>query len=113
MAERHAMNEKTAISRFPGWFVAWAAFTIAAFAWGVGFYGPSVFLQTLHVTHGWPVAIISLAVTVHFLLSALIITYCPRFTGAGGCGPQGSAVIARKGRHERLCRRMCLRTHSI
>jgi 2-dehydropantoate 2-reductase len=71
------MNEKTAMSRFPGWFVAWAAFTIAAFAWGAGFYGPSVFLQTLHVTHGWPVAIISLAVTIHFLLSALIITYLP------------------------------------
>jgi hypothetical protein len=34
------MNEKTPMSRFPGWFVAWAAFTIAAFAWGVGFYGP-------------------------------------------------------------------------
>lgn len=75
MTQRHAMNEKTVMSRFRGWFVAWAAFTIAAFAWGVGFYGPSVFLQTLHVTRGWPVAIISLAVTVHFLLSSLIITY--------------------------------------
>jgi hypothetical protein len=84
MAERHAMNEKTAISRFPGWFVAWAAFTIAALASGVGFYGPSIFLQTLHVTHGWSVAIISLAVTVHFLLSALIIAYLPEIQRSWG-----------------------------
>jgi MFS family permease len=77
MAQRHAMNGKTAMSRFPGWFVAWAAFAIAAFSWGVVFYRPSVFLQTLHVTRGWSVAIISSAVTVQFLLSALIITYLP------------------------------------
>jgi hypothetical protein len=36
--------------RFFGWSVAWAAFALAVFAWGIGFYGPSVFLQVLH-TH--------------------------------------------------------------
>ena len=35
-------------NRFFGWSVAWAAFALAVFAWGIGFYGPSVFLQTLH-----------------------------------------------------------------
>src|SRR5690606_14829407 len=30
---------------FFGWRVVWAAFTIAVLAWGIGFYGPSIFLQ--------------------------------------------------------------------
>jgi predicted MFS family arabinose efflux permease len=66
-----------AASRFFGWSVAWSAFAIAVFAWGIGFYGPSVFLQSLHQTRGWPISQISLAVTAHFLLSAIIIVYLP------------------------------------
>jgi predicted MFS family arabinose efflux permease len=66
-----------AASRFFGWSVAWSAFAIAVFAWGIGFYGPSVFLQSLHQTRGWPISQISLAVTAHFLLSAIVIAYLP------------------------------------
>src|SRR5262249_14858505 len=58
---------------FFGWRVVAAAFTVAVFAWGVGFYGPSVFLQTLHARSGWPVSLISAAVTCHYLLSAAVI----------------------------------------
>jgi cyanate permease len=47
------------------------------FAWGIGFYGPSVFLQSLHQTRGWPISQISLAITAHFLLSAIVIAYLP------------------------------------
>ena len=57
--------------------MAWTAFTIAVFAWGVGFYGPSVFLQFLNATHGWSIATVSSAITLHFLLSAAIIVYLP------------------------------------
>src|SRR5258705_11818093 len=64
-------------SRFRGWSVAWTAFTVAVFAWGVGFYGPSVFLQTLHSTRGWPIAEISSAITFQFVFSAAIIVYFP------------------------------------
>ncbi|WP_108515852.1 MFS transporter [Bradyrhizobium algeriense] len=66
-----------AASRFFGWSVAWSAFVIAVFAWGIGFYGPSVFLQSLHETRGWPISQISLAVTGHFLLSAIVIACLP------------------------------------
>src|SRR5438477_8129990 len=66
-----------ATNRFFGWSVAWSAFTIAVFAWGTGFYGPSVFLQTLHDLRGWPISQISLAITAHFLLSAIVIAYLP------------------------------------
>src|SRR4051812_395867 len=66
-----------AATRFFGWSVAWSAFTIAVLAWGTGFYGPSVFLQSLHASQGWPISQISLAVTAHFLLSAIVIAWLP------------------------------------
>jgi MFS family permease len=59
---------------FFGWKVVMTAFIIAVFAWGVGFYGPSVFLSELHRARGWPVSIISSAITAHFLFSAIMIT---------------------------------------
>ena len=63
--------------RFFGWKVVWAAFMIAVFGAGAGFYGPSVFLPALHATRGWPVSVISAAITTHFLLSAIIVIYLP------------------------------------
>jgi predicted MFS family arabinose efflux permease len=64
-------------SRFYGWTVAWAAFVVAVFAWGIGFYGPAVYLQTLHTAHGWSISTISGAITVHFLCSAAIVACLP------------------------------------
>ena len=62
---------------FFGWHVVGAAFVVAVFAWGVGFYGPSVFLHTLHEGRGWPVSMISAAITCHFLLSAAVVARLP------------------------------------
>ena len=56
---------------FFGWRVVGAAFVLAVFGWGTGFYGPPVFLKVLGETRGWPVALISGAVTLHFLIGAL------------------------------------------
>ena len=84
-------------NRFFGWSVAWSAFTIAVFAWGIGFYGPSVFLQSLHASHGWPISQISMAITVHFLLSAIVIAYLPEIHGRLGIAKTtfvGAAVTA-------------------
>ena len=58
---------------FFGWHVAGAAFTVAVFAYGIGFYGPPIFLETLHLSRGWPVSLISAAITTHFLLGALMV----------------------------------------
>jgi predicted MFS family arabinose efflux permease len=71
------METMVAAGRFFGWSVAWSAFAIAVFAWGTGFYGPSVFLQSLHETRGWPISQISMAITAHFLLSAIVIASLP------------------------------------
>lgn len=62
---------------FFGWQVVWAAFIVALLAYGVGFYGPSVFLQFLHRDRGWPVSVISAAISCHFLLSAGIVARLP------------------------------------
>jgi MFS family permease len=59
------------------WRVAWAAFVVAMFGWGVGFYGPGVYLAALHRVHGWSIATISLAITAHFLVSAALVTALP------------------------------------
>jgi MFS family permease len=60
-----------------GWFFGWkvvaAAFVVAVFAWGLGFYGPSVFLHTLHDSRGWPLSVIGAAITTHFLFSAVLV----------------------------------------
>jgi MFS family permease len=60
-----------------GWKVVWVAFTVAVFGWGIGFYGPSVYLPTLHATRGWSISMISIAVTAHYLLSASLIAWLP------------------------------------
>jgi MFS family permease len=57
---------------FYGWRVVGAAFVLAAFGWGIGFYGPPVFLRIVCDKTGWPVALVSSAVTAHFLIGALV-----------------------------------------
>ena len=64
---------------FYGWRVVSAAFVLAVFGWGMGFYGPPVFLSVLHGTRGWPLPLISTAVTVHFLIGAVIGANLPAF----------------------------------
>jgi len=63
---------------FFGWRVVAAAFTLAVFGWGVGFYGPPVYLHTVQATRGWSVALVSTAVTVHFLIGAAVVANLPR-----------------------------------
>lgn len=79
---------------FFGWKVAWVAFIVAVFAWGVGFYGPAVFLLALQAAHGWPISIISAAITAHFLLSAAVIAFLPRLHRRLGIAAVTKAGIA-------------------
>ncbi|MCR0984996.1 MFS transporter [Roseomonas populi] len=58
---------------FFGWRVVGAAFVLAMFAWGVHFYGLPIFLQVLHASRGWPVSVVSGAITAHFLLGAAVV----------------------------------------
>ncbi len=62
---------------FHGWRVVWAAFVLAIFAWGIGFYGVGLYIQTLSASRAWPVGWLSAAVTFHFLVSAGLVAVLP------------------------------------
>ncbi|MET7241905.1 MFS transporter [Methylobacterium sp. EM32] len=62
---------------FYGWYIVAAAFVVAVFGWGVGFYGPPVYLEAVRQERGWPIALVSGAVTVHFLAGTGIIAGLP------------------------------------
>jgi Major Facilitator Superfamily len=75
-AMKAAMPAKTE-PIFYGWRVVAAAFTLAVFGWGLGFYGPPVYLHAVQEAHGWPLVQISAAVTVHFLVGAAAVATLP------------------------------------
>jgi predicted MFS family arabinose efflux permease len=94
---RQAKKDCKRPQRFPGWSVVWVAFTLAVFAWGIAFYGPSVFLQTLHATRGWPISTISAAITTHFMCSAVLVAFLPQLQRRHGLAPvtaAGSVAVA-------------------
>lgn len=77
--------------------VVWTAFVVAMFGFGVGMYGPGVYLVALHRSHGWPIAAISLAITAHFLVGALLVTVLPdvhRRFGAAATTVSGAVLAA-------------------
>lgn len=67
----------TASRRFFGWHVAAAAFVVAVFGWGFSFYGTAVFLHAVHAARGWPIPVISSAITAHFLVGAGFVALLP------------------------------------
>jgi len=50
---------------------------LAVLGWGTGFYGPPIFLRAIEETKGWPVPLISTAVTVHFVVGAVVVANLP------------------------------------
>ena len=65
-------------ARFFGWRVVYAAFVVAFFGWGMGFFGPPVFLQAVHENRGWPIELVSVALTTHYLVGASVVANLPR-----------------------------------
>lgn len=63
---------------FYGWQVVGAAFVLAVFAWGIGFYGPSVYVAALSARQGWSPSLVAAAVTLHFLASAPLTAALPK-----------------------------------
>jgi MFS family permease len=47
------------------------------FGWGLGFYGPPVYLHAVNEARSWPLALVSGAVTVHFVVGALVVANLP------------------------------------
>jgi MFS family permease len=69
---------------FFGWRVVWGAFVLAVFGWGIGFYGPPIYLHTLVERNGWSVSLVSAAQTLHFLAGAFVVANLPALYGRFG-----------------------------
>lgn len=82
---------------FFGWKVLYATFMLAVFGWGVGFYGPPVFLHAVVQRTGWSVGLVSGAVTLHFLAGTVVVANLPRLyrrIGVARTTAGGAALLA-------------------
>ncbi len=85
---------------FYGWKIVIVCFLIAMFGWGLGFYGPGIYLVSLQFLHGWSTSLISSAVTVYYLISASCVIFIgdaferlgPRLVVLIGCTAMGVGV---------------------
>jgi MFS family permease len=75
------MDDRTAIDRsrgprlYHGWFVVAAAFLVALFGFGLGFYGPGIYLLALKARHDWSVGELSSVITTYYLLGASFLFF--------------------------------------
>jgi len=86
---------------YHGWKVVACAFLIAVFGWGFGFYGIGVFLAELVERRGWATSVVASAVTVLYLVGAVLIAFIgnafarfgPRRVVLVGMSAMGAAAI--------------------
>ena len=60
------------------------AFGVGLLVWSLGLFAPAAILPYLHSERGWPVSVISAAITAHFLTSALVVSVMPEVHRALG-----------------------------
>src|SRR5205807_2785360 len=58
-----------------GWLVVAAAFLVALYGFGLGFYGPGIYLVALNTLHGWPISELSSAITTYYVLGATLLFF--------------------------------------
>ena len=71
------MLSDTRTGSFYGWRVVSAAFVLAVFGLGLGFYGPPIFLDAVREARGWSLLLVSSAVSAHFLIGAAVTAKLP------------------------------------
>ncbi|MGL4975001.1 MAG: MFS transporter, partial [Bosea sp. (in: a-proteobacteria)] len=71
-------SKQNATTAFFGWRIVAGAFVLAVFGWGLGFYGPPVYLHAVREARGWSIALVSAAVTVHYLAGVLVVANMPK-----------------------------------
>ena len=64
--------------KFPGGRVVTGCFIVLAVSSGLGFYGLAVYLNAFSDERGWPVASISLATTLYFIVGGVAGLYVAR-----------------------------------
>jgi len=71
------ISEQSVAPRFFGWRIVSAAFVLAIFGWGAGFYGPPIYLHAVISRTHWSLGFVSAAVTLHFLIGAVVVANLP------------------------------------
>lgn len=90
------MTALTSSAPFFGRRVVAAAFVLAVFGWGLGFYGPPVYLQAVREARDWSLVLVSSAVTLHFLVGAVVVANLPalyRRFGLPAISKAGAALL--------------------
>jgi MFS family permease len=82
-----ATTTRSTAAPFFGPRVVRGAFVLAMCGWGLGFYGPPVYLHAVLERTGWSLAFVSTAVTLHYLVGAWVVTRLPRWHARFGVGP--------------------------
>jgi MFS family permease len=87
------------VAKFYGWRVVGAAFVLAFFGWGLGFYGPPVYLHAVREARGFSLGVVSSAVTIHYLAGAIVVANVPALYRRFGLRPVtvGAAILLSAG----------------
>jgi MFS family permease len=92
------IDARRATTLYHGWLVVAAAFLVAMYGFGLGFYGPGIYLVALKAGHGWSTVELSPAITVYYVLGAAWLLFCvgPLFDrrGARTVVALGTAAMA-------------------
>lgn len=75
MIDRLGVSRLRHLVLYHGWLVVAAAFLVAFFGFGLGFYGPGLYLLELEARHGWSVAELAPAITVYYALGATLLFF--------------------------------------
>jgi MFS family permease len=75
MYDRSITGKPPLLRLYHGWFVVAAAFLVALYGFGLGFYGPGIYLVALNSLHGWPVHELSSSITIYYVLGATLLFF--------------------------------------
>jgi len=75
MQHRSIISEKPTLLPYHGWLVVAAAFLVALYGFGLGFYGPGIYLVAPNTLHGWPISELSSAITTYYVLGATLLFF--------------------------------------
>jgi MFS family permease len=75
MRDPSIIRAAPAAKLYRGWLVVGAAFLVATFGFGLGFYGPGIYLVALKARHGWSTGELSSAITLYYVLGAALFFF--------------------------------------
>jgi MFS family permease len=72
---RSIIGKKPTLLLYHGWLVVVAAFLVALYGFGLGFYGPGIYLVAVNTLRGWPTSGLSSAITAYYVLGATLLFF--------------------------------------